>query len=430
MGIYQPHQQPGFLSALRETRKPAFALYRLQADLPPVLPDLDGNPLERMPLGIALRVSSSPMIRPNERAAADRYRAPKVIATTRPPLGYGTRGLGGEVRDALNLFTDAYQQTLHTVPFDTSVFMRVRGVGPYKRSDAWLQMYERCIKLGIENPRGISFDFEGSDQTDDLSARDLFLPLVDSIAIEPTVFRGRRPIDAAAVVELNDNAYVEYGRHVERIRELLRRVGDRDGSESGPGKRDRLGRFSVSIEPDTSISKKTTRYRERELFSLELENIRHLRVVDEATSAQVLANINERELLITLRDLGGIAERDPTIWTVLASQMRRFAGGMAGRSRTHYFAMMCNEAFKHGRISLRDPELFDQMLHGYELGESIHLVTSQPTFEDGRVSLSVRPVFRNYDGLEQVRYGELSRLRLAVDGAGPRLEEGGYQPVD
>lgn len=416
MRIFQPGQHESFRLEASRSRVPSFILYTLRSHLPRIerFSSDSGN---MWPLGVALRDSSHPVPRTAEIYALDRYEGTNIIVA-KPPGIFGAAGFTGELRDALNYMADAHRSNLHQLPFEAGVFLRARGNQPNRDADAWLQIYERCIRQGIVNPTGLKFESDVSAESDPLQTEALFFPGLISLMTDKTKFPRRRVIDAAAVVKF-DNSNVATGlQHEERCIAFMKRLGlDFERGRGQIGWSDRQGEVNT-FEISLGYGRGRTRYQLDDAWRAQPEEIRRFVIVDEADPRAVLEAIaKRRELLLTLRDIAILSGRSPNVWLLFGSQMRRFASGVASKSRTYYFALLIEAARRHGHLPRDWASFIEECLYGGRLGSSLHIIISQTIFEHGICSVA----FRFVDRLAEPE--KTDRLRLFLDKDGPRIAE-------
>jgi len=415
--IFQPWQYESFKREASTSQTPSFILYTLRPYLPPI--QRFGSESGRMwPLGVALRDNVSAVMRTSELNALNRYSGAKIIVA-KPPAIFTSSGMTGELRDALNFMADAHHSNLNKLPFETGVFLRARGNQPNREADAWLQIYERCVRQGIRNPVGLKFEGGDDSGSDALHTEALFLPELLSLMTDRTKFPGRRAIDAAALVQFDESSEVSERRHEELSIEFMRRLGFNLEHSFG-----RAGRQYAHSEVDgfeiaLGYPRRTSAYKLYDLWSQELDDMRRFVIVDDADPTAVLEAIADRsELLLTLRDVAVLNGPSPNVWVFLGSQMRRFASSVASKSRTHYFALLIEAARRHGRLRIDGTKDIIDSLQNERLGRSLHIVTSQATFEHGICSLR----FRIVDRLAEYETSE--RYRLSIDSDGPFVSQG------
>ncbi len=416
--IFQSWEFERFRAEANRLQIPSFILYSLREHLPRIerLPINSGT---MWPLGVALRDSSSPIPRTSEINALDRYQGTNVIVA-KPPSIFAPAGFTGELRDALNFMADAYHGNLNQLPFEAGVFLRARGNQPNQASDAWLQIYERCIRQGIASPTGLKFEESEDAGTDASQIEALFLPGLLSLMTDKAKFPGRRAIHAAAIVQLDEAWNMPDRQHEERSVEFLRRLGfdfDLDRRQGGWNYAEtEVDGFEIRL----GYGRSGDRYRFDDVLQVSTDDIRRFTIVDEADPQSVLEGIAERrELLVTLRDVAILNGPTPNVWLLLGSQMRRFASSVASKSRTHYFALLVEAARRQDRLPRDWASFIIECLQSGRLGTSLHIVTSQAAFERGVCSLA----FRFVDRLSE--FEKTDRLKLFIDKEGPYITEFG-----
>lgn len=431
IGIYHPHHEQQFIHQSIEFRGPSFALFQLDGGLDRVLPSLKPT-RRRRPIGLASRISSAAKLRPAEQAGQSRYRHPTIIVASRSPSGFARPGLNGELRDAIQTIASIWHQGLNErLPFRTNLFLRARGATHFHMDDAWTQIYERCQRFGISRPVGLRIIGPRSglyEEGEKLGLGELLFPELRPLHIDVGADPRSRPVDAAVLIEFGESPDGDGWRHhSDVIEELLRRqgwsileAGGNLGFQRQLGISGAHGQFEITTSMERYPER--ARYVFNELLHQDIGGISRLVATEEASVSVVLNSLYERhELPATARDLSLFSAEEGTIWTLLGSQMRRFAGWMMARSRTQYFALLCQAAVQRGQIELDNPELLVETLHGDDLGRRVHLVSSQMTYEQGTSIIVLRLVPRNSNDFLPEFIRKIDRFRLIINRSGPSI---------
>lgn len=260
-------------------------------------------------------------------------------------------------------------------------FLRATGSGRRPTVDCWAALYDRIWQGHVET--GLSYRLDGMHRPrredhhlSDRYAHALF-PAAQPIR-DPWLDAEMRNSRAdGAVLCFGDRRYSadieEHGRIVEKILgfqgwEPLR------GGDSAPGidvtRVGALRRFSV--EPVEIL--KRPEWDLRDMMGGRLRSIETVAVTCEANTSAIMAHLYARgELAANMRDICG-ADCETGIWGILGAQLRRLAGGTLNRSKTHYLALLIDEALRNGSADIEDAGTLADVIAGPTIGAELHFI--------------------------------------------------------
>ncbi|KQV41230.1 hypothetical protein [Rhizobium sp. Root1204] len=428
IGVYPPGQSEQFIADSVGFEGPSFVGFLLDDAYGHIEP-ATMHYAQRRPLGLALRTKATPRLSRAETEALSRYPHPTIIITRRSPSGFTQNVISGELRDAVNLLSaNTTERNRWSVPFDKSIFMRASGLGPDRSNDAWAQIYERCRKLGVGSTAGIAFLSE-SDRRPDAESDDiarLFFPDFTREQI-PTSTKRKRRIDAAIIVDHLPSEGMGWNRHCKTIENITRLKGweIRESAEAEHGQVYQLKGPSDRFELVVARGKPSDRrYSFEQIPHIDLGGVDRLILLDDANALTVLSHLESTgQLIVTPRDICAFAAKSGTVWTLYSYQLRRLSHWMSGKSRTHYLAMLCQSAIRRGNVDSYDSERFIAALSDEQLGDSIHLTSSNARFFPTATELRLKFSSRNSNSRVPSIFRDFDTFVLRVDETGPHLSQ-------
>jgi hypothetical protein len=400
IGLYPPRQLREFLRQSLQFRGPSFVLFRMDPELGAILPEVRARKL--LPVGLATRTTTAPRPLPSELAALERYPHPTVVVNARDTavLVQGA-GLVGEVRDAVHILVAAWDNLRRRFPARTGYFLRARGIGPDRASDAWAQLYSRCWQLGLTQPTGLRMELEhkySGATARPRSLGDVLFPGLRPVkAVLDRETSGRSAIDAAVLVEVGES-FAErsdvqdwqlYSGSVKQV--LVDQGWSISGSLDPMDAAIIMGRRRFEISTSLEDLRRRAPYPLGALLEQDLNEIKRITATENASLGAILTCLIERrELLATVRDLSAFPSESGTIWTLLASQMRRFISSLPTRTRSYYFAILCQAAVQRDRIEQDHAKRLVQAWHHPRFGEAIHLLCTKVRYEPKQAVATLR----------------------------------------
>lgn len=378
MGLYDRSGREQFEYQQSEYDGPSFIVF----DLDPTKEDVRAksqwtNP-SRIFLGLAQRTSSASQLTSAERAALDRCALPTIVLPSRTSSPFNRPPLSAEIRDCVATLTSS-----DLLLPERSVFFRANGGAPYPTSDAWAQIFDRASSLGVDSNQGVALSRASADS----ELRPILFPQLELRPLDPW----RISIDAAAFIDLNpDDQHVHATDKSSLLVSLFRATGWRALTDSSR-RTVRISGTQADFDVTHDLADRGgRRYDFRHLMETDLlTDITRLVVSDKATAGTILSNLMFGDLQVTVRDLASFRS-DSNLWSLLGLQMRRFVNSLPSRTRTHYFALLCQAAVQRERIDVSDAEWFVRTINDFDCGESWHFATSRYRVEDDRYSVRLR----------------------------------------
>ena len=100
--------------------------------------------------------------------------------------------------------------------------------------------------------------------------------------------------------------------------------------------------------------------------------------------------------------------------------MRRFANSLSSRSRTHYFALLCNAAIRRNHSEIDENELYEILLSD-ELGGHLNIVSSKVKRNGDAFGTRLRLVKNGSNRSWPRENADLRSFDLIVDHNGPSI---------
>lgn len=301
-----------------------------------------------------------------------------VTSTGLPRTRQSPKVMAATVRQIIAAVTSIERNRGSQIESGGWAFFRATGSGAQPTIDCWAVLYDRVWQAGVETAHSYRLDGTYRKNRDegisDQYAEALFpsaMPLRD------------KWLDAELKSSRIDGAILCYGElryefdieaHSRAMESILRLRGWEPkfaGADNGT---------VFHIQPAGSLRRASSMAAELPVkmdwdlrrASAALPATETIALSREANAAAILSYLHlHGELIVSMRDLCASSPEDG-IWGILAAQMKRFSGGPLNRARTHFMALLVQQAFEHGNVRTSDEAIIRDAIYGPSLGDDLH----------------------------------------------------------
>lgn len=407
---FAPDQFESFARAAETKRVPAYAVVRRDRHLS--IQELD----RMLPRSVAMIELGSPReVHPGERGSLlSRIRiivAPSGFAG--PPAA--PRAVAATVRQIVALANSLDQRD----PYGEWIFLKARGTGASPDLDAYAAIYDRLSDMGTTPANGIAVvSSRGRRERPryEIEPDDLFQRT--RVVNQPFVKAEMRKsaADVAMIVPAFRNEFA-LESHREAVKTVLRKTGwDPASLDEGENPTFKVHSARIDVVQATlNPFGRRIGWDIQQLMRRDLADVSQVSIEADAGLQKVLAGLFfDNRLIANMRDLCS-SNPGGGVWSLLGAQVRRHAGGLASKARTHFMALLINEAFRQDDVELRDHrKSLEEALREPGLGGTLNFVWSKVRQGDHLETLANVGLYAREGRSGSFTGTQIARLRLIV----------------
>ncbi|TIS45954.1 hypothetical protein [Mesorhizobium sp.] len=275
-------------------------------------------------------------------------------------------------------------------------FFRTTGSGVAPSTDAWATLYDKAVatELSTENIYTLASLNHSFQDENGGAIHDLLFPNSSHLRdrrVDSAMSHSKA--HAAILLQAKRRDHRDWRAHVRAVAGVLSHRGWRP--QQGNDERD------LNLEINGSSKAYLLRTRSEpmdakpywnlsEVMRNDLSSISTLAFSADGNAPNILSRLYDQgQLAVNMRDLCGSEARDG-IWSILAAQLRRLASGQMNRARSHFMALLINNAFRQNRVASEQAGPLEDAIYGPSLGKEVELMWSRVRQTPGETRASVR----------------------------------------